>query len=272
MKEWSLKRSRLLTKLLVNAFATKDRVFEPFERRRLGGARRKQLNLNAFESRVTSQNGEDGILREIFSRIPHRRYFVEIGVEDGSQCNSALLVSDYHWHGLVVEGDDRYADALKARFRDRQVSVAHAYVDRGNIVEIFREHDVPSEFDLLSIDIDGNDYFLWEATKAYHPSVVVIEYNAFFGNERSCTIAYDKTHRYRADTYFGASLAALAKLGNGLGYELIGTNRTGTNAFFIRNELVDICGFRPKLVREAFHAKPLLGQLLPKGTGPLVEI
>ena len=228
--------------------------------------------MNAFEARITSQNGEDGILREIFARIPNGRYFVEIGLEDGSECNSALLVADYHWEGLVVEGDARYAEALENRFAGGRVAVAHAFVDRDNVAEIFRKHDVPPTFDLLSIDIDGNDYYVWEATRAYKPSIVVIEYNAFLGRERSCSIAYDPRHRYNADRYFGASLAALTKLGRELGYELIGTNRTGTNAFFIRRELVGICNFQPKSVAEAFHPKPLRGRFLPRGTGPFVEI
>lgn len=227
-------------------------------------------DLNAYERRVLSQNGEDGILAEIFSRLPHARFFVEIGVEDGSQCNTALLAAHYGWQGVMIEADETMFGRLAARYAGLPVTCLNMFVNRENIDAALHDAGVPRSLDLLSIDIDGNDYYVWEATAAFSPSVVVIEYNATFGPHASKTIAYDPAHVWRKDRYYGASLAALTKLGARLGYALIGTDRRGINAFFVRRDLLAACGFPEKTPRDAWRPNRLIG-LLPKGSGTFFE-
>jgi hypothetical protein len=145
-------------------------------------------------------------------------------------------------------------------------------VRRDNIARIFRENDVPQDLDLLSIDIDGNDYWIWEALAAYRPKVVVIEYNATLGPQRSVTIPYDDDHVWTLDHYFGASLAALTKLGQRLGYALIGTESAGVNAFFVRRDLLEICGFPELAPREAHRRNTFVEMLLPQGKTAFIDV
>jgi hypothetical protein len=232
--------------------------------RKQARAVRRLRSLNSYEERVFSQNGEDGIIKELFSRIPHNRYFVEIGVEDGTQCNAAFLARVYGWRGLMVEADRDMFLRLKGTFGGLAVQCVNEYVDRDNIAPLFERYDVPRKLDLLSIDIDGNDYYVWEATANFKPSVAVIEYNASLGPDASKTIQYNPSHVWRHDRYYGASLAALAHLGKRLGYALIGTDRRGVNSFFVRRDLLGACGFAEKTAAEAWRPNRLI-QLLPAG-------
>jgi hypothetical protein len=233
-------------------------------------ALRRFRNINAFERRVYSQNGEDGIIAELFARIPHGRYFVEVGVEDGQQCNAALLVREYGWHGVMIEADDRMYERLRGAYRPFPVDCVHSMVDRDNIASTLNDLGVRKSLDLLSIDIDGNDYYIWEALGAFRASVVVIEYNASFGRETSKTIAYNARYVWRKNRYYGASLAALEKLGGRLGYALLGTERRGVNAFFVRRDLLRASGFPEKSAHEAWRPNVFL-EALPKGSGAFFE-
>ena len=162
-----------------------------------------KADLESSAARHYSQGGEDGVLLRIFEKIGVRhRYFVEFGAWDGLQLsNTANLRLNHGWSGLLLEGSDR-ADGIL---------VQRAHVDAENIESLFREYDVPPDFDLLSIDIDGNDYWVWKAIESYSPSVVIVEYNIFFMAETAKTMAYDANHRWDRDhygLYHGASLAA----------------------------------------------------------------
>lgn len=211
--------------------------------------------INAYERSVFSQNGEDGVLREIFRRIgtPHR-FFVEFGVEDGLECNTARLARRFGWGGVMIEGSPNNFRALDANYRAfPNVRRVQAFITRENIVELFRAAAVPLEFDLLSIDIDGNDYWVWQALAAYSPRVVSIEYNATRPPPERWVMAYNPEHRWREDGYMGASLTSLEALGGTLGYALIGTDEKGVNAFFIRRDLVHAGGFPQRTAAQAFH-------------------
>jgi len=197
---------------------------------------------------VYSQNGEDGLIAFIFSRIGVTdRRFVEFGIGDGRECNSANLVRHFGWSGLMLEArpsDVRKAVAHYERFRradgNPAVTVSSCRVTVDNIDDAIERGGVTGEIDLLSIDIDGNDYWIWEAIDIVRPRVVVIEYNASFGR-RAITVPYDpgfaRFRKHATGWYHGASLAALAKLGERKGYDLIGTDHLGVNAFFIRRDV-----------------------------------
>ena len=191
--------------------------------------------LEFYERRVTSQNGEDGVLATIFSTIgTTNRYFVEFGCGNGAQCNTALLQRQ-GWSGLLMDCQ------LQAEHKSPPIHTEHVTAE--NVNALFAKHNVPHDFDLLSIDVDGNDYWIWRALE-WRPRVVVIEYNASAGpSVRSC-IHYEPDFRWNGTDYFGASLRALAELGTEKGYALIHCETAGVNAFFVRCDCLP-AGFAP---------------------------
>ncbi|MEE9282003.1 MAG: hypothetical protein V3V67_17675 [Myxococcota bacterium] len=193
-------------------------------------------DLRSHESGVYSQRGEDGVIRRIFECIgTTNRYFVEFGARDGrTESNTAYLRIHLGWRGLLMEGDARLAGP----------AVRREFVTAENVNRLFARHGVPASFDLLSIDIDGNDYWVWRALR-YRPRVVVIEYNIFFPPDDAKAIRYDAGHVWDETRYHGASLAALRKLGEAKGYALVCTESWTPNAFFVlRSELPP--GFRER--------------------------
>lgn len=187
-------------------------------------------DLTAYERRVFSQNGEDGIIDAIFRKIgPTNRYFVEFGVQDGSECNTRLLAERHGWRGLLMDGGHENSDR----------SLRREFITAENINDLFARYAVPAEFDLLSIDIDGNDYWVWRALDTrFRPRVVIIEYNAAEGPERVSTIEYAPAFRWGGTDYMGASLGALVAVSRDRGYTLVACDSRGVNAFFVRNDLV----------------------------------
>ena len=231
--------------------------------------------LEAYEANVSSQQGEDGILREIFYRIGSGgRFFVEFGVEDGYECNTALLAARYGWSGLYIDANPRDVEKLRKRWSGRNdIVIRQEFITAENIAKIFEEAGVPNEPDLLSIDIDGNDYWVWKALSNYRPRVVIIEYNGSYPPPRRWIMAYNPNHRWDSTTYFGVSLSSLHDLGTRLGYALVGTDTHGINSFFIRRDLLAASGFAEATPEEAYHP-PRYGMLrIPfayRG-GPAVE-
>ena len=204
--------------------------------------------INAHELQVYSQHGEDGILQCIFAEIGvTNRRFVEFGMGDGRECNTAYLSLHCGWHGLLMDGNAERAAAARAFYErmlgsgQKAVTVAHAWVTAENINELLSNNGATGEIDLLSIDMDGIDYWVWRAVDAVQPRVVVIEYSAVFGGERAVTVPCDprfsRWEKHPSGLYAGASLTALARLGQAKGYRLVGCNRHGVNAFFVRDDL-----------------------------------
>lgn len=202
--------------------------------------RRRDGDLRAFERRVFSQNGEDGILEEILRRIGvETKHFVEFGAETGGECNCARLVFEEHWRGLFIDGTPNNFARLRDRYRPyKSVRCVLAWVTSQNVEDLFTTSEIPLNFDVLSIDIDGNDYWVWSAIKRWLPRVVVIEYNASHRPPRKWVMKQNPNHQWDGTNYFGASLASLARLGKQKGYVLVATNSTGVNAFFVREDLV----------------------------------
>jgi hypothetical protein len=196
----------------------------------------RDRSLTAAELRVFSQNGEDGVLAEIFDRIGEGdRYFVEFGAEDGLEGNTRFLRDVLGWRGTYVEADADRHRRLSARVDPEACTVVRSTVTPGNIESLLQGAGVPEAFDLLSIDIDGQDYYVWEAIRRFRPRVVVIEYNAGLVPGRrlvepSGTGPWDRTD------FFGASIEALTALGRSKGYQLVHTELAGINAFFVADE------------------------------------
>lgn len=185
-------------------------------------------DLTVFEKKIRSQNGEDGIIEAIFAVIGvTNRFFVEFGVEDGAVCNTRRL-RELGWAGLQMDPRENGGPGVRREF-----------VTAENVESLFKKYGVPREFDLLSIDIDGNDYWAWKAITSYRPRAVVIEYNATIPPPESRTIAYDSAFRWDGTDYFGASLAALERLGRSKGYRLVACDSRGVNAFFVDAALAE---------------------------------
>ncbi len=198
--------------------------------------------INKSEYQVFSQNGEDGIIQEIFNRIgTTNKFFVEFGVEDGLECNSLNLLYK-QWQGLWIEGSSHFYNLIGNRFSDfignGQLKIKNEFITAENIESIFKSVDVPTEPDLLSIDIDYNDYHIWEAITNYKPRAVIIEYNSNFRPDTHFVVPYNATRSWDKTSYFGASLLALQLLGDLKGYSLVGCSFMGNNAVFVRKDLV----------------------------------
>lgn len=207
--------------------------------------KRGLASLQDVEFRVHSQFGDDGIIAWLVDRLPSLpRRFVEFGVEDYSESNTRFLMVSRHWSGLVMDGSPANIDRLRRRpwFWRHDLTALARFVTRDNVDALVAEWAGGEPVGLLHIDVDGNDYWLWEALTSVTPGVVVMEYNAVFGPERAITIPYAPAFERRAahysGQYAGASLAALAHLAGRKGYALIGVNSAGNNAYFLRRDLL----------------------------------
>lgn len=191
------------------------------------------------EFSIYSQNGEDGILLYLLSALGRQEgRFIEIGIGDGTECCCANLALNWGWSGIMVEGDTAAASAARHFYAGRADTVVKSeFVTVENVNSIVPEDDI----DVLSLDIDGNDYWVWQAMRA-SASVAVIEYNASFGSVEAVTIPYDPTFMFKQASehhmYHGASLAALTKLANAKGMSLVGCDSQGVNAFFVQRSLL----------------------------------
>lgn len=206
--------------------------------------------------KIYSQNDEDGLISEIFKRVgTENRSFLEFGVENGLENNTRFLL-EQGWSGTWLEGDSRFVAAMEQGFRARiesgRLRVVHAMVDRENINELIRASGLPNDLDLLSIDIDGNDYHIWESITVIEPRIVVIEYNAKFPPPVKWLMPYDPAFRWDGSDQFGASIASMAELGQRKGYQLVGCNITGANAFFVRTDVAKDL-FYPPDVAALYH-------------------
>lgn len=189
-----------------------------------------------------SQNREDGQIAEIFRRIGETsRQFVEIGCGDGLQNNTALLLAR-GWRGTWIESNRTAEGRIRVAFREQlsngQLTFIRDMVTIENVANRLARANVPSEFDLLSIDVDRNTYHIWAALNHIWPRVAVVEYNSYFPPTVDWKVVYEPNGIWAGGIYFGASLKALELLGRELGYSLVGCDVTGTNAFFVRNDLV----------------------------------
>lgn len=208
--------------------------------------------------RIFSQFGEDGILQRLLASVPMvNRTFIEFGVEDFTESNCRFLMMNDNWSGFVVDGSSTWIASLrKASWWTRfDLRASCSMLCRDTINATLLTSGFESDIGVLSIDVDGIDYWLFEALTAYRPRILIMEYNALFGPDRAITVPYradfSRKDAHYSELYFGASLAALTLLAERKGYALVGTEKSGVNAFFVRN---DVRGEVPALaVPDAFH-------------------
>ena len=201
--------------------------------------------IHEYEFKVFSQFGEDGIIQYLINNLDIKnKIFVEFGVENYKEANTRFLLENNNWKGLIIDSSEKNISFIKKQnyYWKFNLLAICSFINCENINKLFEENNFSGNIGLLSIDIDGNDYWVWKSINTIDPDVVVIEYNSRFGNNKSFTIPYDpKFIRGKNNhlLYFGASLKALSKLGKSKGYELICTNSNGNNAFFVKQELVN---------------------------------
>ncbi len=196
-------------------------------------------DLTRYELGVYSQNGEDGVLAEILRRVgPGGREFVDFGAQRGLEGNCVALADVFGWQGLFMEGDEDSAAGLAWKYRDNdRVRTPQARVTAENVDELFAAGGVSAEPDVLSIDVDGNDLWIWRALTHARARVVVIEYNAHLDHRRALVQPYDPDHEWAGTDWFGASLGAIELVAGQLGYRLVHTELAGVNAFLVRDDL-----------------------------------
>jgi hypothetical protein len=216
--------------------------------------------------RVYSQADEDGILHEIFKRIGEgNRTFLELGVGNGLENNTLFLLIQ-GWSGIWLEGSEKKAAAAKknlaALIAARRLEIHQHFITAATIDKKIAGVTANREIDLLSIDLDGNDYYILEAIRCISPRVIVAEYNSKFPADVPWIIEYNESHRWDATDYFGASLKSLETLLAGKGYSLVGCNLMGTNAFFVRQDLATEARFCAPFTSEN-HYEPARYFLLP---------
>jgi hypothetical protein len=194
--------------------------------------------------RCHSQNEEDGILLYIFALIgTTNKIAVEMCAGDGIVCNATNLIINHGWQGLLFDGNSRNVTAGKqffARHRDTRLwppRFVNAWITAENVNSIVRTEGISGEIDLLSLDLDGMDYWIWKALDCIQPRVVVCETHNVIGPDKAITVPYDPNFKKQIPDYCGASLAAMNKLASQKGYRLVGAHRHGFNAFFVRNGL-----------------------------------
>lgn len=196
------------------------------------------------EFKVSSQFGEDGIIQYIINKIPiENKTFVEFGVEDYTESNTRFLLRNNNWSGLVIDGSEENIQYIKQDeiYWRYDLTAVASFITKDNINLIITNAGIQGDVGLLSVDIDGNDYWVWEAINAINPRIVICEYNGIFGCDKSITIPYNelfnRTKEHYSNLYWGASLPALCDLAKKKGYDFIGSNSVGNNAFFVRKDI-----------------------------------
>jgi hypothetical protein len=203
--------------------------------------------------KVFSQWDEDGIIQYLVNKIPiESRTFIEFGVENYEESNTRFLLLNNHWQGLVLDAcapDIHYIQTDRI-YWEVDLQAKCAWITRDNINALLEEAGFGSDVGFLSIDVDGNDYWIWEAIESVRPRIVIVEYSSILGLE-PISIPYnqdfDRTAAHYSTAYFGCSLGALSHLAKKKGYLLLGSNVWGHNAFFVRSDVAgDFRGLEPE--------------------------
>ncbi len=267
------------------------------------------FDINSHEKKIYSQNGEDGILEFIFSKIgTTNKFSVEFGVGNGFECNTVHLLEKKGWTGLMMDygadQDIQWKGVLKKAWSNKNIGfsknikkyvnfskkiikrkersihytldIKNERITAENIENLFQKYQVPKNFDLLSIDIDYNDFWVWKAISKFHPRVLVIEFNSSVPPTESKVVPYDPNAQWDGTNYFGASLLALKNLSLEKNYTLLGCDSNGINAFFCKSDLVK--NFKIKDIEDLYRS-PKYGEKIngvnighPPSSKKMIEI
>jgi hypothetical protein len=196
------------------------------------------------EYRVFSQAGDDGIIQRLVREVPiQQRIFVEFGVQNYTESNTRFLLLKDNWSGLIIDASPKDINFIRhdPLYSRHDLKSVCAFIRTDNINSLLADNLPGRDIGLLSIDIDGNDYWIWKAINSVNPAIVVTEYNFRFGPSRAVTVPYDpnftRGQAHYSHIYYGASLKALWILAQEKGYDLVCCNSFGNNAFWIRKDL-----------------------------------
>ncbi len=229
--------------------------------------------LEAAEKSVYSQHGEDGVIQALLKEIPPgNQFIVEFGAYDGEcMSNSRHLICDHNWQALLIEPDPRFFARLEHLYaKNDRVKTVQAFITTENINQLFADAEVPKKFDVLSIDVDGPDYYLWQALTDYQPAIVLLEYNASIPPDKKYIVPEEQAWKLSGTAREGASILALYELGLQKGYRLIYSELSGANLFFIHESLVenfDLTGLTPDALYQTPQFGELAGGAAPNGRG-----
>jgi hypothetical protein len=233
-------------------------------------------NINDHELKIFSQFGEDGIINYLTKKIEIKdKTFIEFGVEDYEEANTRFLLEARNWKGLIFDSSIKNINKIKRKdyYWKFNLIAEKEFITAENINEIIRSKFNNEEIGLMSIDVDGNDYWIWKSLEIVKPKIIVIEYNARFGSDKSVVVPYNKNFNrivaHYSSIYFGASLKALNNLAKTKDYSLIGTNLNGNNAFFVCNSELEKIKIKKKTPEECFHTNSF-NELRDK-SGKIVE-
>jgi hypothetical protein len=201
--------------------------------------------LRDAEFRVFSQFGEDGIIQYLISKVPiEHDVFVEFGVEDYSESNTRFLLCNDNWRGLILDGGISHITFIGSNDLGwrHTIDAQSVFVTRDNINETIAAAGISGDIGVLSVDIDGNDYWVLDAITVVSPRILIAEYNSTFGPDAAVSVPYDpefdRTKAHYSNLYWGASLAALCLAADRKGLAFVGSNSAGNNAFFVRRDLL----------------------------------
>jgi len=214
---------------------------------------KKSLDVQDYEFKIYSQWGEDGIIQFLISKLPiKKRVFVEFGVENYQEANTRFLLQNNNWTGLIIDKDQENINSIvnSGVYWRHSLTAVSKLITKDNINDIILRAGISGDVGILSIDVDGNDYWIFEAIECINPSIVIAEYNSLFGKNLKISVPYDKNfiraEKHYSGLYYGASIAALTELANKKGYCLVGSNTAGCNLFFVKDKIVgDIKTFSP---------------------------
>ena len=205
--------------------------------------KRDVRRLEDVEFQVFSQWGDDGVIQWLVRNIefPHPT-FIEFGVEDYHESNTRFLLMNNNWSGLIMDGSDKQIQRIQGEqyYWRHALTAKAAFIDKENIDSLVASSGFDCEVGILSVDIDGNDYWVLEAIRSIDPVVLIVEYNSVFGMDRAISVPYDpkfnRTSAHYSNLYFGASLKAFHHLATQRGYAFIGCTSAGNNAYFVKRE------------------------------------
>ena len=211
------------------------------------------------EFKVFSQFGEDGILQYLIQEtfiLPMEQTFIEFGVQNYSESNTRFLLMNNHWKGLIIDGSKQYMDSVRNNdiYWRHDITAVDAWIDRDNINQLIGDAGFCGDTGILSVDIDGNDYWVWERIDVVNPVIVVVEWNSVFGDEYAITVPYksdfQREKEHYSCLYWGASIGAFEHLAARKGYSLICSNSAGNNLFFVRTDRLG--RLKPLVSKEAY--------------------
>jgi Dipeptidase len=202
-------------------------------------------DIKKAEFKVFSQWGDDGIIDFLIKYLDiNSKRFIEFGVENYTECNTRFLLMNENWSGLIFDGSKENMESVKNENISWKydLTAISAFITSENINDLIKSNGFSGDIGLLHIDIDGNDYWVWKSIEVINPIIVIIEYNSIFGFENPWTVPYDqhfvRGNKHFSNLYYGTSLLSIYDLGLSLGYNFIGCNSNGNNAYFVRKDKI----------------------------------